>query len=74
METSETKCLSAESAEGDSELWHKRLGRLNFKSLGHLNSKKLVYGIPKIVKPEKSCEICMKGKQTKLSFASEVTP
>lgn len=55
METFETKCLSAEGAEGDSELWHKRLGHLNFRNLGHLNSKKLVYGIPKILKFKKSC-------------------
>lgn len=74
VETTETKCLSAEGIEGDSELWHKRSGHLKFKSLGHPSSKKLVHGIPKIVKPEKSCEICMKGKQPILPFASEVAP
>lgn len=71
MEIIETKCLSV---EGDSELWHKRLGYLNFISLGHLSSKKLVHGIPKIVKPKNSCEICMKFKQPRLPFPSEVAP
>lgn len=54
VETTETKCLSVEGDEGDSELWHKILGHLNFKSLGNLSSMKLVHGIPKIVKPKKS--------------------
>jgi transposase InsO family protein len=74
VETAETECLSAEGSEGDSKLWHKRMGHLNYRSLGHLSSKKLVRGIPKIVKPEKSCEICMKGKQPRLPFVSEVAP
>lgn len=72
METTETKCLSVEGAKGDSELWHKRLGHVNFISLGHLSSKKLVYDISKIVKPWKSCEMCLNGKQPRLPFASEV--
>lgn len=62
VETTDTKCLGAQGAEGDSELWNKRLGHLNFIKLGHLNSKKLIHGIPKIVKLEKTCEICMKDK------------
>lgn len=74
VETAETKCLSAKDDEDENELWHRRLGHLNFRSLGHLKSKKLVYGIPKIMKPKKSYEICMKGKQPRLSFASEVAP
>ncbi|XP_050892050.1 uncharacterized protein LOC127097589 [Lathyrus oleraceus] len=69
-----TKCLSTEGAEGYSELWHKRLGHLNFKSLGHMSSKKLVHGIPKTVKPEKSCEICMRGEQPRFPFSLEVAP
>ena len=39
MEIVETKCLSAEVTEGDSKLWHMRLGNLNFRSLWHLSSK-----------------------------------
>src|SRR3954471_3385560 len=74
VETAETECLSAEGSEGDCKLWHKRLGHLNYRSLGHLSSKKLVHGIPKIVKPEKSCEVCMKGKQPRFPFVSEVAP
>ena len=74
VSTVEAECLSTEGNEGDSKLWHRRLGHLNYRSLGHLSSKKLVCGILEIVKPEKSCEVCMKGKQPRFPFASEVAP
>ncbi|XP_050908662.1 uncharacterized protein LOC127122358 [Lathyrus oleraceus] len=72
IKTTDSGCLSATSVVKESESWHKRFGHLNFRSLGHLNSKKLVCGIPAIKKPEKSCNVCMRGKQPILSFASEV--
>ncbi|XP_050878744.1 uncharacterized protein LOC127082551 [Lathyrus oleraceus] len=43
--TPDTQCLNARSAEEESELWHKRLGHMNYKILGHLSSKNLVHGI-----------------------------
>lgn len=66
VETTDTRCFNARSAEGESELWYKRLGHLNFISLGHLSSKK--------VAPEKSCDICITGKKPRLSFSSEMPP
>lgn len=74
VETNETKCLCEKGIEGASYLWHKILGHLNFRSLWHFNYKKLVYFIPKIVKLEKSYEICMKGNQPRLPFESQVAP
>src|ERR1043165_2035881 len=50
VETTETECLNTEGSEGYSKLWRKRLGHLNYRSLGHLSSKKLVRGIPNIMK------------------------
>ncbi|XP_050914732.1 uncharacterized protein LOC127129622 [Lathyrus oleraceus] len=61
VEATETKCLSVEGVKGDCELWHKRSGHPNFRSLRYLSYKKLVHEIPKIVKPKKSCVICMKA-------------
>lgn len=61
--TTDTQCLNARSTEGESELWHKRLRHMNYRSLGHLSLNNLVHEIPKIVAPEKSCDICMRGKQ-----------
>lgn len=70
----DTQCFSARNVEGESELWHKRSGHLHYKSLGNVSSKTLVHGIPKIVAPEKSCDVCMKGKQPRWSFSSEMPP
>jgi hypothetical protein len=74
VKTTDSECLSAISVVKESEWCHKRFGHLNFKSLGNMNSKKRVHGIPAIKKLEKSCNVCMRGKQPRLSFASEVAP
>ena len=74
INTKDSECLNAISVLKESELRHKRFGHLNFRSLGYLNSKKLVRGIPAIKISEKSCNVCMRGKQPRLSFASEVAP
>ena len=48
----DTQCLSARSAEGESELWHKRLGHMNYKCLGHMGSKNLIHGITKFLQQQ----------------------
>ncbi|XP_022891620.1 uncharacterized protein LOC111406424 [Olea europaea var. sylvestris] len=49
-----------------SELWHKRLGHLNYKSLEQLAKKELIDGLPKIVPSENVvCGPCQLGKQLK---------
>ncbi|XP_022891922.1 uncharacterized protein LOC111406778 [Olea europaea var. sylvestris] len=51
-----------------SELWHKRLGYLNYKSLVQLAKKELVDGLPKIGPSENVvCGPCQLGKQLKRS-------
>lgn len=72
--TPNTLCLSATSVEGESELWPKRLGHMNFISLGHMSSKYLVHGIPKIMEPEKSYDLCMRDKKPRLPFSFEIPP
>ena len=51
VKTIDSECLSTRSVVKESELWHKRFGYLNFRSSGHLDSKKPVHGIPAIKKP-----------------------
>lgn len=53
VKTTDSQFLNATSFVMECELQHKRLGNLNFRSLRHLSSKKLVHGIPKIVAPDK---------------------
>ncbi|XP_022897599.1 uncharacterized protein LOC111411284 [Olea europaea var. sylvestris] len=46
-----------------SELWHKRLGHLNYKSLVQLAKKELVDGLPKIVPSENVMTESLGGKR-----------
>lgn len=58
-------------SEGVEDLWHKRYGHLNFRSLSDLNTKELVYGLPKLNTIKAICEVCMKSKQSRPSFISK---
>ena len=55
----------------DSWLWHKRFGHLNFQSLKALQSKNMVYGLPRIDEKKEVCEGCALGKQHRESFSKE---
>ncbi|CAJ2667520.1 unnamed protein product [Trifolium pratense] len=59
-----------------STLWHKRYGHLNYRSLSDLNSKELVYGLPKFKTKKSICEICVKtaslgGSKYFITFVDE---
>ncbi|CAM8994349.1 unnamed protein product [Rhodiola kirilowii] len=63
-------CLSSRSDE--SEMWHRRLGHVNFRLLKRLHNQNLVIGLPKISEvPDQVCSACAKGKQTRSSFHSK---
>lgn len=49
------------------ELWHKRMGHLNYQSLEKL--KNLSTGIEYTVKARNDCKICSLGKQIRLPFS-----
>jgi hypothetical protein len=72
MTSDKMMCMTANISEDVDELWHKRYGHLNFRSLSDLNSKNLVHGLPKISVKSPICEICVKSKQSRLSFVNEV--
>lgn len=74
VEAVETQCLSITDIEEESNMWRKRLGHLNFKSLGHLSSKNIVQGIPNIAAQVKSCDVCMRDKKSRLPFTSKLPP
>jgi hypothetical protein len=49
----------------DSDLWHQRLGHLNFSDMLKIASKDIVKGLPKMEKTERGiCGSCQLGKQT----------
>nr|GEV18444.1 ribonuclease H-like domain-containing protein [Tanacetum cinerariifolium] len=52
-----------------SNLWHKRLGHINFKTMNKLVKGNLVRGLPlKIFENNHTCVACQKGKQHKASL------
>ncbi|GKA41982.1 putative ribonuclease H-like domain-containing protein [Tanacetum coccineum] len=55
-------CLFAKAIIDESNLWHRRLGYINFKNMNKLIRGNLVRGLPsKIFKNDHSCVACQKG-------------
>ncbi|GJR51587.1 putative ribonuclease H-like domain-containing protein [Tanacetum coccineum] len=66
-------CLFAKATIDESNLWHRRLGHINFKNMNKLVRGNLVRGLPsKIFKNDHSCVACQKGKQHKASCKAKL--
>nr|GFA57329.1 hypothetical protein [Tanacetum cinerariifolium] len=62
-------CLFAKATLDESNLWHRRLGHVNFKIINKLVKGNLVRGLPtKVFTNDNSCVACKKGKQHRASF------
>ncbi|GJW99311.1 putative ribonuclease H-like domain-containing protein [Tanacetum coccineum] len=61
-------CLLAKATPDESNLWHRRLGHVNFKTMNKLVKKNLVRGLPsKLFEINQTCVACQKGKQHRAS-------
>ncbi|GJU42457.1 ribonuclease H-like domain-containing protein [Tanacetum coccineum] len=61
-------CLFAKATLDESNLWHRRLGHINFKTMNKLMKGNLVRGLPsKNFENDHTCVACQKGKQHKAS-------
>ncbi|GKE12497.1 ribonuclease H-like domain-containing protein, partial [Tanacetum coccineum] len=61
-------CLFEKATIDESNLWHKRLGHINFKTMNKLVRGNLVTGLPsKLFENDHTCVACQKGKQHKAS-------
>ncbi|GJV50070.1 putative ribonuclease H-like domain-containing protein [Tanacetum coccineum] len=61
-------CLFAKATPDESNLWHRRLGHVNFKTMKKLVKGNLVRGLPsKLFEINQICVACQKGKQHKAS-------
>ncbi|GJQ95267.1 putative ribonuclease H-like domain-containing protein [Tanacetum coccineum] len=61
-------CLFAKATLDESNLWHRRLGHINFKTMNKLVKGNLVRGLPsKFFENDHTCVACQKGKQHKAS-------
>nr|GEZ75207.1 putative ribonuclease H-like domain-containing protein [Tanacetum cinerariifolium] len=57
-------CVFAKATLDESNLWHRRLAHVNFKTLNKLVKGNLVRGLPtKVFENDNSCVACKKGKQ-----------
>nr|GEX61534.1 putative ribonuclease H-like domain-containing protein [Tanacetum cinerariifolium] len=57
-------CLFAKATLDKSNLWHRRLGQINFKTMNKLVKGNLVRGLPsKVFENTHTCVACKKGKQ-----------
>nr|GEV62411.1 retrovirus-related Pol polyprotein from transposon TNT 1-94 [Tanacetum cinerariifolium] len=66
-------CLFAKATLDESNLWHMRLGHINFATMNKLVKGKLVRGFPsKIFQNNNSCVACQKGKQHKASYKAKL--
>ncbi|XP_031268825.1 uncharacterized protein LOC116127306 [Pistacia vera] len=67
--TNKVSCLISKS--GDIDVWHKKLGHMNFRDLMKLSKKDVAKGLPELVFPKgKVCGPCQQGKQTKFPHKS----
>nr|GEY43696.1 hypothetical protein [Tanacetum cinerariifolium] len=65
-------CLVAKASTDESELWHRRLGHLNFKTMNMLVRHNLVKGLPsKCFDNDHTFFACLKGKQHKASYKTK---
>ncbi|GJZ75968.1 putative ribonuclease H-like domain-containing protein [Tanacetum coccineum] len=66
-------CLIAKATTDESNIWHRRLGHVNFKNLNRLVKGNLVRGLPtKLFQNDHTCVACQKGSNTKLLVRSRI--
>ncbi|GKC67156.1 putative ribonuclease H-like domain-containing protein, partial [Tanacetum coccineum] len=66
-------CLFAKATIDESNLWHRRLGHINFKTMNKLVRGNLVRGLPsKIFENDHTYVACQKGKQHKASCKTKL--
>ncbi|GJU13956.1 putative ribonuclease H-like domain-containing protein [Tanacetum coccineum] len=66
-------CLFAKAIIDESNLWHRRLGHINFKTMNKLVKGNLVRGLPsKLFENDHTCVACQKGKQHKASCKTKL--
>ncbi|GKD28292.1 ribonuclease H-like domain-containing protein, partial [Tanacetum coccineum] len=66
-------CLIAKATIDESNLWHRRLGHINFKTMNKLVRGNLVKRLPsKLFENDHSCVACQKGKQHNASCKTKL--
>ncbi|GJU55647.1 putative ribonuclease H-like domain-containing protein [Tanacetum coccineum] len=67
-------CLFAKATPDESNLWHRRLGHVNFKTMIKLVRGNLIRGLPSnFFEINQTCVACQKGKQHRASCKTKTT-
>nr|GEU61201.1 ribonuclease H-like domain-containing protein [Tanacetum cinerariifolium] len=62
-------CLFVKATLDESNLWHRRLGHINFKTMNKMVQGNLVRGLPSnVFENDHTCVACKKGKQHRASY------
>nr|GEU71549.1 ribonuclease H-like domain-containing protein [Tanacetum cinerariifolium] len=65
-------CLFGKATLDEFNLWHRRLGHINFKTMNKLVKGNLVRGLPsKVFENDNTCVACKKGKQHRASCTTK---
>ncbi|GJW44528.1 ribonuclease H-like domain-containing protein [Tanacetum coccineum] len=65
-------CILAKATSDEFELWHRRLGHINLKTMNKLVKGNLIRGLPsKLFEIHQTCVACQKGKQHRASCKSK---
>nr|GFB19014.1 putative ribonuclease H-like domain-containing protein [Tanacetum cinerariifolium] len=66
-------CLFAKATLDESNLWHRRLAHINFKTINKWVKCNLVRGLPtKVLENDHTCVACKKGKQHRTSYKTKL--
>ncbi|KAD4982647.1 hypothetical protein E3N88_19318 [Mikania micrantha] len=61
------ECLQVK-LEDNGWKWHARLGHINFETMKLMAHKRMTAGLPTIAHPNRFCDSCLIGKQTRTTF------
>nr|GEY48790.1 hypothetical protein [Tanacetum cinerariifolium] len=65
-------CLFAKATLDESNIWHRRLGHINFKTMNKLVKGNLVRGLPtKVFENDHNCFACKMGKKHRASYKTK---
>lgn len=70
LEESHNRCLLTRSEE-KSQLWHARLGHVNWNAMNFIKRNEMVVGLPILVQPKEACTWCLMAKQMRTIFPSQ---
>lgn len=73
LEQGKKMCLVS-TASDKTDVWHRRFGHLNFKSLYHMQNANVVKGLDGIHLKENDCKVCLTNKMSETKYPNVENP